>query len=196
MSVTSSAHMLPSKTFTNLKSLESKAVVVDTIECDSSTSSHSQSDSEPSANNVQSTTLTRETSPPIYQHDQLALKILHIIETYGINNGGTDASRASLARYLPLVIKQVENEQPIRLLFSGFPFKSPDATDRVLGSHVDLGETLALGHLNSLGSNIEAVYSFGAEIHVLSEGLIYNGESSCFLKGGDQADIFRSMRRG
>jgi hypothetical protein len=117
----------------------------------------------------------------IGQDDQeaarIAVQILKIIETYGSHDAG--ALWSGTAGHVPLVTEQIKSGEPIRLLFSGFGFKLPQSSGKVLGSLPDLGEKLALGHLNGLCSNIARVYEKGAEVHICSDGLVYNGWSTC-----------------
>jgi hypothetical protein len=102
------------------------------------------------------------------------LAILDVIKTYGVAYERTNHWEG-LENFIPKVKKQVEASEPVRLLLPGFPFKSPNARDKVLGTLPDLGEELALAHLNGLCSNIATVYGHGAEVHILSDGLVYNG---------------------
>lgn len=111
----------------------------------------------------------------------VAIKILEVIETYGTQYGRTDTAWAGLAGYIPNVSRQVSSGKPISLLFSGFPFKSSQTSGKVLGDMPDLGEKLALAHLNGLCSNIAAVYRHGAKAHLCLEGLVYNGMCSCTI---------------
>ncbi|KAF2475878.1 Clavaminate synthase-like protein [Lindgomyces ingoldianus] len=101
-------------------------------------------------------------------------KILRVIETYSLNFERSDESWGGLTTFVPTVTKQVAQGQPIKLLLPGFPFKSPNSKDKVLGVLPDLGEELALAHLDSLCKNVTAVYEHGAEVHICSDGLVYN----------------------
>jgi hypothetical protein len=103
-----------------------------------------------------------------------AIKVLQVVGTYSAHE---DTAWHGLAGYIPLVVEQIRAGGPIQLMFSGFGFKSPVAYGKVLGSMPDLGEKLALAHLDGLCSNIAAVYERGAEVHILSDGLVYNGSS-------------------
>lgn len=107
----------------------------------------------------------------------VAVAVLKIIETYGLNFERTDSSWDGLDTFVPIVTKQIERGEPVRLLLPGFPFKSPNATDKVIGTLPDLGEVFALSHLNGLCENIASVYEHGAEVHICSDGLVYNGSS-------------------
>ena len=121
---------------------------------------------------------------------EMAMNILKVLETYSIyfDRG---AAWEGLVNFLPAVHKHVEAEQPIQILLPGFPFKSPNSKDKVLGVLPDLGEELALGHLNSIGDNIKAVYEPGAEIYICSDGLVYNGMFYAFAYGSNNLKLHR-----
>ena len=118
-------------------------------------------------------------------HEATATKALRIIEQYGLNYERT-GSWDGFETFLPVVVGQVTRGEPIKMLLPGFPFKSPNSRDKVLGNLPDLGEELALKHLNGLCENIKAVYEHGAEVHITSDGLVYNGEIDReFFKNND-----------
>lgn len=106
--------------------------------------------------------------------DAKAEEILKIIEQYGLNYERT-GKWDGFETFLPIVKGQVERKEPVLMLLPGFPFKSPNTKDKVLGVLPDLGEELALKHLDGLCEKIKAVYEFGAECHITSDGLVYNG---------------------
>jgi pyoverdine/dityrosine biosynthesis protein Dit1 len=112
-------------------------------------------------------------------HQAKATEILKIIEKYGLNYERT-GSWDGFATFLPVVKGQVERGEPIKMLLPGFPFKSPNNKTKVLGVLPDLGEELALKRLDGIASAIDAVYENGAEIHITSDGLVYNGSSKTF----------------
>ncbi|PVH97869.1 Clavaminate synthase-like protein, partial [Periconia macrospinosa] len=62
------------------------------------------------------------------------------------------------------------------MVLPAFPFKSPNSTTKVLGNTPDKAEETALAHLNGLCSAIGEVYSPGACLVVVSDGLVYNGK--------------------
>jgi pyoverdine/dityrosine biosynthesis protein Dit1 len=106
----------------------------------------------------------------------LATKILKIIEQYGLNYERTGRWEG-FDTFLPTVVGQVSRGESIKMLLPGFPFKSPNTRDKVLDVLPDLGEEMALKHVNGLCENIKAVYEHGAEMHITSDGLVYNGKS-------------------
>jgi hypothetical protein len=107
-----------------------------------------------------------------------AFQALQVIESYSTQYGSNKSPRHGLADYIPLVTAQIRAGEPVRMLYSGFGFKSPLSSGRVLGNLPDLGEKLALAHLDGMCSNIAAVYDKGAEVHICSNGLVYNGTST------------------
>lgn len=112
------------------------------------------------------------------QHEATAIRVLRIIEQYGLNYERTGAWDG-FETFLPIVLGQVTRGETIKMLLPGFPFKSPNSRDKVLSNLPDLGEELALKHLNGLCENIKAVYEHGAEVHITSDGLVYNGMFLC-----------------
>ncbi|KAI9372304.1 Clavaminate synthase-like protein [Aspergillus egyptiacus] len=81
---------------------------------------------------------------------------------------------ADLQGFLPAILAWVQKEEPVRMILPAFPFKSPNNQDKTLGLLPDLGEELALQHLHGLCLNIAQVYRHGAEVHIASDGLVYN----------------------
>ncbi|KAJ5114002.1 Pyoverdine biosynthesis [Penicillium angulare] len=105
---------------------------------------------------------------------KMAVDILKIIESYGVDYEKTGESWKGLESFVSTVMGQVERQEPIRMILPAFPFKSPNARDKVLGVLPDLGEELALAHLNGLCENIGQVYKPGADVYISSDGLVYN----------------------
>ncbi|KAI4187986.1 MAG: hypothetical protein L6R41_002451 [Letrouitia leprolyta] len=105
---------------------------------------------------------------------QLAIQILDIIQRYGNNAVSGDASWPGKVKFMPVVEACVVKREPIRMILPAFPFKSPNRKDKTLGSHADLGEELALMHLNGLCESISEVYEHGANVTIASDGLVYN----------------------
>ncbi|KAH7086351.1 Pyoverdine/dityrosine biosynthesis protein-domain-containing protein [Paraphoma chrysanthemicola] len=107
------------------------------------------------------------------EQDAKATEILKIIESYGLNYERT-GTWEGFATFLPVVKGQVERKESIKMLLPGFPFKSPNNKTKVLGVLPDLGEELALKRLDGIATAIDAVYEHGVEIHITSDGLVYN----------------------
>jgi pyoverdine/dityrosine biosynthesis protein Dit1 len=107
----------------------------------------------------------------------LANRILDIIKSYGTNEV-TDKSLPGCAKatFLSIMLANIENEAPIRMILPAFPAKSPNRKGKVLGALPDLGEEIALQCLQGLCDNIRQIYKPGAEVFIASDGLVYNGK--------------------
>lgn len=108
---------------------------------------------------------------------KMAVDVLKIIESYGVDYEKTGGSWKGLESFVPIVMEQVKQQEPIRMILPAFPFKSPNARDKVLGTMPDFGEELALSHLNGLCDSIGKVYEPGADVYISSDGLVYNGRT-------------------
>lgn len=108
---------------------------------------------------------------------ELALRILDVLHSYGhkvhVSESGDWAGRPY---FLPVIERCLEKRSPVKMVLPAFPFKSPNKVDKVLGRLPDLGEELALMHLNGLCESIADIYEHGAEICITSDGLVYNGK--------------------
>ncbi|PKY03808.1 putative pyoverdine/dityrosine biosynthesis protein [Aspergillus campestris IBT 28561] len=114
--------------------------------------------------------------PGVPREEQTAIAILKVIESYGVNYEKTGESWKGLSSFIPTVLEQVKKCEPVRMVLPAFPFKSPNARDKVLGVLPDMGEELALHHLNGLCRNIAQVYEPGADAYISSDGLVYNAD--------------------
>jgi hypothetical protein len=121
-------------------------------------------------------------------HEATAAKVLTIISSYGVHSERGPGKWDAFHEFLPVVAKQVADGAPVRMLLPGFPFKE-NSEDLVLGPLPDLGEELALSHLQGLCDNILAIYEKGAEVLVCSDGLVYNGKSSPIRDYRSNADL-------
>lgn len=111
---------------------------------------------------------------PLTVEEKIA-RILNVLARYRINNAakktqwlGVDIFAAQLRRY-------IERDSTIRFVIPAFPFKSPNKISKVLGSFPDKAEEVALAHLNGLCITITDIHAPGAEVLVVSDGLMYSG---------------------
>ena len=107
-----------------------------------------------------------------------ASEILDIIYRYSLDSPADKGSRPpepGKLRFLAQVYEQVKAGQPIQMCLPAFPFKSPNTESKVLGRLPDMAEQFALAHLNGLCAAIGDVYPPGAELTIISDGLVYNG---------------------
>ncbi|KAL4779067.1 Pyoverdine/dityrosine biosynthesis protein-domain-containing protein [Aspergillus varians] len=104
----------------------------------------------------------------------VAVKIMQVLQSYGVNCKDTGTVWEDVQTFLPVIAASIEKNEPVRMVLPAFPFKSPNGRDKCLGILPDLGEELALSHLNGLCLNIARFYEPGAEVHISSDGLVYN----------------------
>ncbi|KAK2052335.1 pyoverdine/dityrosine biosynthesis protein [Colletotrichum caudatum] len=98
-------------------------------------------------------------------------------------NATTDAApyRAIAAQK----IRQFETaKKPISLLLPAFPWKSPNP-QKTLSKSPDMGEEIGLKRLDHLCKELASVFSYGAQITIVSDGSVYND-----LLGYPDEDVF------
>lgn len=107
-------------------------------------------------------------------------RILEVILRYKspLPKDAPDRSDEGALKFLSLIYRAVKNREPVRMVLPAFPFKSPNSSIKVLGALPDKAEEVALAHLNGLCAAIEDIYTPGAVLTVVSDGLVYNGGSS------------------
>lgn len=120
--------------------------------------------------------IASEDSNALSENELMAMEVLKIIESYGVDFEKAGISWKGFESFVPIVLEQIVRQEPIRMILPAFPFKSPNARSKVLGTMPDFGEELALAHLNGLCQNIGEVYAPGADVYISSDGLVYNGK--------------------
>lgn len=108
----------------------------------------------------------------------LAAKILDIICQYALKRPHQlDVPELdNKLGFLSTLYKSVRADEPVLMCLPAFPFKSPNNRDKVLGTLPDKAEEFALANLNGLCAAIGDVYTPGARLTIVSDGLVYNGE--------------------
>ncbi|KAF5012480.1 hypothetical protein FDECE_1470 [Fusarium decemcellulare] len=107
---------------------------------------------------------------------EVSSKILDIIGRYRLQRDEDIYSKSdqSVLKFIALIYTHVKARQPVPMCLPAFPFKSPNSKSKVLGNLPDKAEEVALSHLNGLCQAIADVYSPGAKITIISDGLVYN----------------------
>ncbi|KAK4194653.1 Pyoverdine/dityrosine biosynthesis protein-domain-containing protein [Triangularia verruculosa] len=104
-----------------------------------------------------------------------ASAILKVIYKYRLNKSESETSDShDMLKFFVLIYDQVRANQTIKMCLPAFPFKSPNDKCKVLGRLPDMAEQFALAHLNGLCASIEDIYPPGAELTIISDGLVYN----------------------
>ncbi|KAE9968951.1 hypothetical protein EG328_007162 [Venturia inaequalis] len=109
----------------------------------------------------------------------IAGKIIDVLERYGQHirtesESSNDVAWTGRAKFLPIVLKQVQNGQTIDMILPSFPWKSINRVDKVIGHLPDLGEELALARLHAICTDIQEVYEPGAMISITTDGLLFD----------------------
>ncbi|UKZ91540.1 uncharacterized protein TrAFT101_006517 [Trichoderma asperellum] len=119
---------------------------------------------------------------------ETASKILQVINRYGLKRSAdtTAKSDEGALKYLALIYSHVKAGNVVPMCLPGFPFKSPNSRDKVLGKLPDRAEELSLAHLNGLCLSIKDIYPPGAQLTIISDGLVYND-----LLGVSDIDVWR-----
>lgn len=68
----------------------------------------------------------------------------------------------------------VNNNVPILFFMLGYPFKSMNHRDKTIGTMPDLGEEVSLKNFSNFNNAIRQVYAPGIEIHIASDGYVFN----------------------
>ncbi|CAO1613211.1 unnamed protein product [Parajaminaea phylloscopi] len=80
----------------------------------------------------------------------------------------------------------VIRKEMIRLVLPAFPFKSPNRQLKTLGADPDVGERLALQHLDHLAATLSRYHSAGVVVLIISDGACYND-----LLGVEDAEVLQ-----
>ncbi|EJD47423.1 putative pyoverdine/dityrosine biosynthesis protein [Auricularia subglabra TFB-10046 SS5] len=107
---------------------------------------------------------------------QTADAILAVVESYRLKASPFDPAIIPQSRetFLPLIERAVEQQQSVPFTLPAFPFKSPNTADKVLGVLPDKAEEVSLLHLQGFCNNVRDVYPHGAELTIVSDGIVYS----------------------
>lgn len=97
-----------------------------------------------------------------------------------VHQNDTNKPWGAKAKFLCQVERFVAKKEAVPMAIPAFPFKSPNKTTKVIGSLPDKGEEVALMHLQNLSLAIKDVYEPGANVFIVSDGLMYNGKTFFF----------------
>lgn len=105
------------------------------------------------------------------------------------NTGGRDVLIQKFAAF-----KQTE---PIEFIMLGYPFKSSNQRDKVIGTLPDLAEEVSIDQFKRFGAELQQVHPAGARFNFISDGLVFNDQLEIPDSTVDAyADAMRDMTRG
>ena len=109
---------------------------------------------------------------------EISEDVVCVLERYRLpHHSDVSKTWGAKKKFLVQVEKFVSNSEAVCMVLPAFPFKSPNKKTKVLGDLPDKGEEIALQHLDGLCKAIQDVYPIGAKVFIVSDGLMYNGES-------------------
>jgi L-tyrosine isonitrile synthase len=80
---------------------------------------------------------------------------------------GQDVLRTRLQKFMI-------NNRPISFVFPGYPIKSTNTQTKVLGILPDGAEDVSFRQFAKFVNEVEAIYEYGIEIHIVSDGYVFN----------------------
>lgn len=102
-------------------------------------------------------------------------QLLQVFEQYRMNPTPIDEYETKGKTILAEKFdKFIVNNQPIEFVMLGFPFKSTNIRDKVLGVLPDLGELLTLKNFAKFNEDIKQVYAPGIKLNMVSDGFVFN----------------------
>ncbi|KAF4945803.1 hypothetical protein FSARC_14358 [Fusarium sarcochroum] len=162
----------------NILKLQTPAVAIaaSDVSLDDTMSTRSSSSSIPTEMTGPSTTDDNMESPSENKVLETSNRILDVILEYSLNkfNSTAELHNAGRPKFLAVISRFVRARQKVAMCLPAFPFKSANKVEKVLGTLPDKAEELALGRLNSMCATIGQFYEPGAELTIISDGLVYN----------------------
>lgn len=119
-------------------------------------------------------------------------KILQIIDRYRmVSSPSIDRADESALKFIALTYTHVKAGRAVPMCLPAFPFKSPNSVSKVLGNLPDKAEEFALARLNGLCQAIGDVYTPGAKLTIISDGLVYNGQLPRHSAIGNSINVYK-----
>lgn len=114
---------------------------------------------------------------------EISERILDVILEYSLNKFESTSELHSKGRpkFLAVISRFVREQQKVVMCLPAFPFKSANKVEKVLGNLPDKAEEVSLARLNSMCTTIGQFYKPGAELTIISDGLVYNGSFTSFI---------------
>lgn len=153
------------------------AIAVSDVSLDDTMSTRSSSSSVPTEMTGPPTTDDKMQGPSETEVSETTNRILDVVLEYSLNKFDSTAElhNAGRPKFLAVISRFVRAREKVVMCLPAFPFKSANKVEKVLGPLPDKAEELALGRLNSICATISQFYEPGAELTIISDGLVYNG---------------------
>lgn len=101
-------------------------------------------------------------------------KIVSIFELFRLPTGVNDLYETEgKAKLIDKIDAFVSVGKPVAFSMLGYPFKSMNIRDKVLGKLPDLGELESLMNIDAFAKAVQEVYEPGANMNIISDGLAF-----------------------
>lgn len=105
----------------------------------------------------------------------ITLSIVEVFERFRMMPGpGDKFEEVGKQKLAEKIDTFVSADNPVRFSMLGYPFKSNNTRDKVLGLTPDLGEKVSLDNFGRFSREIERVYPHGAVFAIISDGFAFN----------------------
>lgn len=102
-------------------------------------------------------------------------EILNIFEHFRMTPTSLDVYESEGKALLQGKIeKMIQRNEPLRFVMLGYPMKSSNSRDKVLGQLPDMAEEVSLKNFGKFNSLVTEVYSKGIEINIVNDGFVFN----------------------
>ncbi|KAF2171433.1 hypothetical protein M409DRAFT_63711 [Zasmidium cellare ATCC 36951] len=114
--------------------------------------------------------------PGALDNDGISSKILDIIFELHLHKFDDTLEKLELGKpkFLSVISQFVARNERLQMCLPAFPFKSSNKVYKVLGTLPDKAEELALDRLDNMCIRIGEIYTPGATLTIISDGLVYN----------------------
>lgn len=91
----------------------------------------------------------------------------------------------------------IENNRTINFVMLGYPMKSPNERDKVIGRLPDLGEKVSIDNFDEFAKQVRVVYPPGVNINIISDGYVFSDVLSISdLTVAGYEEVMRDMVKG
>lgn len=102
-------------------------------------------------------------------------EILNVFDKFRMEPTAIDKyDEIGKSRLSERILKMVDTQQPVKFSMLGYPFKSGNTRDKVLGPLPDLAEEKSFDNFAHLGRTIKQVYNQGISMSIISDGYIFS----------------------
>lgn len=108
-------------------------------------------------------------------HFITALSIIQVFQGFRMNPLESDQfEQKGKQVMIDKLLTFISVNKPIKFSIMGFPMKSPNDRDKVIGNRPDLAEEMTLKNFNAFNQAVKVVYPPGIQVSIISDGFAFN----------------------